>query len=191
MRADLTPSDEELEPFMTRFFELFEPRGNDPTYLVLKAHLLFEELLRDFVDKQFANPSSLRGARLTFAQVLAIAQASATTLPPDDWRWQGLKELNKLRNALAHEFDSSVSQDAMCRLVAIVAPNIGGNFPKIEGFPRDDKTEHIPPALLGLVLTGLYAVLCVRLGFDGNMRLLAERERANKIFDSTGKHNAA
>lgn len=189
MRTDLTPSDEELEPFMTRFFELFEPRGDDPTYFVLKAHLLFEELLRDFVDKQFANPSALRGARLTFSQVLAIAQAAATTLPPDDWRWQGIRELNKLRNALAHEFDSAASQDAMSRLVAIVAPNIGGGFPKIEGLARDNKTAH--PAILGLVLTGLYAVLCVRLGFDANMRLSAERARANKIFGGSEAPNAA
>jgi len=75
-----------------------QPSTGDLTLLVLKAHLLFEELLRDFLKKQLRHPETIQGARLSFAQVLKLAQALASTLEPDDWRWKALVELNRARN---------------------------------------------------------------------------------------------
>lgn len=103
---ELIPTYEELEPNMARAMEVITPKKGDPTYSVLRTHLLYEELLRDFIASRFAHPESLNGARLTFVQVLAIAKASATTLEPTDWRWEAVDQLNKLRNLLSHNIDA-------------------------------------------------------------------------------------
>lgn len=79
------------------------PTPGDPTYSLLKAHLLFEELLRAYLAKVLPHPAALNGARLTFVQLLSIARASSTHALPDHWMWKAIGDLNKLRNMLSHE----------------------------------------------------------------------------------------
>jgi hypothetical protein len=190
LRPDLTPDDEELASSFERFGKAFEPQVGDLTYLVLKSHLLFEELLRDFLAKQFQNPQALQGARLSFTQLLKLSQAAAATLEPDDWRWRALKELNRLRNAMAHEFEPDSIDSLMVRIVGIVGPEVGGTFPRVDQLPRHPETGAVHSQVFGLALHGLHAVLCVRLGFDANMRLLAERERASTVLNALRPSNA-
>lgn len=172
LRPDLTPTDEELEPGFERLRKAFEPQAGDLTLLVLKAHLLFEELLRDFLKKQLRHPEAIQGARLTFTQVLKLAQALATTLEPDDWRWKALIELNRLRNSMAHEFEAESTEKIVARIVALVGPEVGGEFPRIDQAPRHPETGVTHPQTFALAVLGLYGVMAVRLGFDLNMRFV-------------------
>ncbi len=191
LRPDLTPTDEELAPGFERLRKAFEPQAGDLTLLILKAHLLFEELLRDFLKKQLRHPEALHGARLTFTQVLRLSQALAATLEPDDWRWKGLIELNRLRNSIAHEFESESSQAIVEKLVAIVGPEVGGEFPRIDHAPKHPETGATHPQAFALALLGLYSVLAVRLGFDLNMRFVADREQSERVIAAMRKPNAA
>jgi hypothetical protein len=191
LRPDLTPTDEELAPGIERLRKAFEPQAGDLTLLILKAHLLFEELLRDFLKKQLRHPGALQGARLTFTQVLRLCQALAATLEPDDWRWRGLIELNRLRNSIAHEIESDSSQAIVEKIVAIVGPEVWGEFPRIDQAPKRPETGATHPQAFALTLVGLYTVLAVRLGFDLNMRFVVDRERSEQVLTAIRKSNAA
>ena len=190
-RPDLSPSDEELAPLLARLGSIFEPQAHDPTFLVLKAHLLCEELLRDFIAKQSKHPTALNGARLTFSQLLKLAQAFASTLDPNDWRCRALTELNRLRNSMAHEFEADSAEVIIQRFVGIVIPEVGGDFPTLEAFPRDPETGSFHPKAFALAITGLYAVLCVRLGTDVNLQLAIEGQRMSQFRKVATGANAA
>ena len=85
------------------YIKWITPVPGDPTYSLLKAHLLFEELLRAYIRRMLPHASALEGARLSFSQILAIAKASSTHATPDHWIWRAINDLNKLRNMLSHE----------------------------------------------------------------------------------------
>src|SRR5688572_6119426 len=84
------------------YLNFITPIPGDPTYSLLKAHLLFEELLRAYLTRTLRHPGALEGARLTFVQLLAVAR-SCSSAPPDHWCWAAVGKLNKLRNMLSHE----------------------------------------------------------------------------------------
>lgn len=76
---------------------------DDMTFSILKAHLLVEELLRQYLSKCFPNPKALDGARLTYAQLAAVGEAFTPASELNSWLWNAVQRLNKIRNVLAHE----------------------------------------------------------------------------------------
>jgi hypothetical protein len=88
---------------MGRFLK-YLPWKSDPTLVILKGHLLIEELLRAFIDKKIKNQKALDKANLNFNQCLFIAMAfhSEKYL---DWLWNAARKLNVLRNKLAHNLE--------------------------------------------------------------------------------------
>lgn len=85
------------------YLQWITPKLGDPTYSILKAHLLFEELLHSHLQQVLPYANALKGARLSFVQLLAVAKASCADISPDHWIWKAIGDLNKLRNMLAHE----------------------------------------------------------------------------------------
>lgn len=98
---------------LTRFIQHFPLRSHDVSLVVLKGHLLTEELLRDFLRSKVRHPSHLSDARLTYVQCVHIARALSPD--PNDWVWVALERLNTIRNKLSHalepdNLDHSVEQ---------------------------------------------------------------------------------
>lgn len=85
----------------------FAHRPSDVTLSILKAHLLFEEMLRQYLVKSLPNPTALEGSRLSFIQLVAIARSLSREVEPESWMWVAIQRLNKLRNILAHELASN------------------------------------------------------------------------------------
>ena len=86
-----------------RYYRLL-PRSGDLTILLLKGHLLVEELLRQLIDSSLMKPSALKDARLETHQCICLAEAlfhdrSST------WIWDALRKLNGIRNKLAHNLE--------------------------------------------------------------------------------------
>ena len=178
------PSLEDIEHTLDRFLHVITPTLGDPTYSVLRAHLLFEELLRDFIEKQFTHPEALEGARLTFAQLLALSKASSKPLEPDDWRWTALEKLNRLRNLLAHNIEAAAVAQKVKELVEYVVSQVG--------LPLPDPAERLPAGgsvpstgarytAIDMVLCGLHAQMTALLGFDVTLRLAQEEKRATDV----------
>jgi len=51
------------------------PRNDDRTLLILKAHLLVEEQVRQIVDERLLHPTALGDAKLTCHQAICLAEA--------------------------------------------------------------------------------------------------------------------
>ncbi|WP_334189441.1 hypothetical protein [Noviherbaspirillum sp.] len=160
------------------------PKPVDPTYSVLKAHLLLEELLRAFLAKTLPHPEVLRGARLTFGQLLAVARSCCTSVSPDHWMWKAIADLNKLRNMLSHEVEPKDLAEKISEYADFVALQSKTPFPE----PTLGKGENIPPnfdqPLFGLVdiaTLGLYIQAAAKLGFDVDSFLGLETKRESEV----------
>lgn len=84
-----------------KFKEHMPWEASDDVLIVLKGHLLVEELMREYCANRIPNPSHLDAARLTFIQILCLSQALSENDGPH-WLWGAARKLNSLRNMLAH-----------------------------------------------------------------------------------------
>ncbi len=76
------------------------------TLILLKGHLLVEELLRGYIDRQLPNSLAFKHDQFPFAKVLMLCRALT---PPKikSWAFDAAKKLNDVRNEVAHEFESA------------------------------------------------------------------------------------
>jgi len=122
-------SDRQVHAF-DRFLKLM-PSGSDIELVVLKAHLLVEEQLRQVIDERVKTPTALKDARLECHQCICLVEAFF----PEDvkpWLWKALKKLNNIRNAVAHSIEPKGLQDKLDDFVR----SVRSRFPNIKNFPR-------------------------------------------------------
>jgi hypothetical protein len=74
----------------------------DISLIILKGHLLVEQRVREFVGNRLLTPQALSAARLTSHQWICLAEAMCLPNPEPAWLWATVRELNGLRNSLAH-----------------------------------------------------------------------------------------
>ncbi|MEJ8866800.1 hypothetical protein [Pseudomonas jessenii] len=128
-------SSEKISPetfeFMARHEALFSKHfrdGLDEQTLILKAHLLLEELLRDFCIRSVPYPNHLRKARLSFNQTVQLARSLCILSDfVSDWAWSVIEHLNKMRNLLAHELEPDQAKFEECRQKIITAVKNSSN----------------------------------------------------------------
>jgi len=81
------------------------PVQQAPSTAVLKGHLCAEVLIRRVVSAHMSDSSVLEDARLSFHQVLCLAQGFSCE-HEIDWIWDCCRELNRLRNVFSHSIDA-------------------------------------------------------------------------------------
>lgn len=168
------------------FISATTPSKSDPLPMILRSHLLIEEMLREYLDRKVAHPSALSGARFTFAQILAIARALAGKVPVSNWKWVAVEKLNSLRNQLAHRRELQKVDDAIDELVSYIEAS--STIPI--GRPEGD-AAYVRAAVLQVALMALYTVLSDHLGFDAAKRLTEEQARAKELAaDPTARQPA-
>ena len=98
-----------------RFLQLL-PHGKDRELLVLKAHLLIEEQIRTLISEQLKNPIALKKAKLSCHHCICLAQSF---FPPDfqPWIWDAARELNGIRNEIAHNIELDALDERIERFV--------------------------------------------------------------------------
>lgn len=129
-------TDEELEAF-ERFLELF-PHGKGPDLVILKGHLLVEELLRRVVAERVQKPEALRAdkaARFECRQIIALAEALCAP-DTEPWIWTAVVKLNELRNKIAHNLEPSGLKDRMEHITSVVREH---SIFADHGYGTDDK----------------------------------------------------
>jgi hypothetical protein len=91
-----------MNPFLEAITRHLD-KTDDTTLLILRTHLLIEERLRDIIGRVCRAPEEVRGARLTFYQILCICRAlvGRHAEPP----WGFVERLNEVRNRMAHHLD--------------------------------------------------------------------------------------
>jgi hypothetical protein len=96
--------------------------------MVLKAHLLLEEALHEFICSKCSNPDYVAKANLGFHRKLQLARALCPK-PTDDKRsqtedmfWEAAEALNTLRNQLAHNLEPKSIPDLLKRMHVVHSP---------------------------------------------------------------------
>jgi len=96
-------------------------KTDDPTLLILRAHLLVEERLRDVLARICRSPDELRAARLSFHQVLCLCRAVVGR--HDEPAWDFVARLNEVRNRMAHHLDPGDLDELLGSVVAKLRPD--------------------------------------------------------------------
>lgn len=78
-------------------------KTDDHILLILRAHLLIEERLRDILVRVCRLPDELRTAKLSFYQILCLCRAIVGR--HDEPAWDFVARLNEVRNRMAHHLD--------------------------------------------------------------------------------------
>jgi hypothetical protein len=88
-------------------FRAHLPETKEIALIVLKGHLLVEELINDLLEEELPNPITLRRGRFTFFQRLLILDALIpwNTLELRADALSLVEKLNTLRNRLAHHLE--------------------------------------------------------------------------------------
>lgn len=125
------------------FYELLREnlpfKSDDESILVLKAHLIAEELLNEYIQEMVPNPKYILGvdARTHFGEKMKFSQCISPTGRDDRWIWQGLRNLNQLRNAFAHSLkpDQAVLDKAKKKFIKQIKDN---NFREFKSYNLAD-----------------------------------------------------
>lgn len=75
---------------------------------ILRAHLFVEHFMRAFIQRSNPNLGAIDDARITFSQMIALLKQGD---PQIDYLIPGIRQLNKVRNRLAHNLQSVVTAD--------------------------------------------------------------------------------
>lgn len=129
------------------------PLGGTPDLVVLKGHLLLEEVLLDILKSAFRrHPQGIRDARLRFPQIASLVRGLVDD-PKLDWLWLALDKINQLRNDLAHRLEPQQFERLAAELVDLVAPRVEG-WSETPGNSPMEKLPGIVAALHG-TLSGI------------------------------------
>ncbi len=103
--------------------ERFYEGITDVTLVVLKGHLLLEEVLIEKVCAKCPSPKFVKKARLSFSQRMTMVRALYTEPTKDQKRqkqtetfWGAVQALNEIRNSLAHHLEPKDISDLLERL---------------------------------------------------------------------------
>jgi len=91
------------------------------TLLILRAHLLVEERLRDILSRICRSPDELRTARLSFHQALGMCRAVLGR--QDDPAWGFIERLNEVRNRISHHLEPGDLDDLLGSVVSRLRPD--------------------------------------------------------------------
>ncbi|WP_162917474.1 hypothetical protein [Dongia deserti] len=90
---------------LRRRFEKHLRHVDETTLVVLKAHLLIEEMLDSIISSFVFHPKFIEAANLRFAQKISVARSMSLDEHENEM-WEIAVKLNSLRNELAHALDS-------------------------------------------------------------------------------------
>jgi hypothetical protein len=133
---------------LNRFISHLPLDSTDNVTVVLKGHLLVEELLKEYVSLQFKKPEMLKDARLTFHQILCIARASSNDASSEKL-WLSIEKLNGLRNKLAHSLEP---KDLEIKIEEFVS-HLSNFNPREDYVSQDLKFGVLTSCILGLCLS--------------------------------------
>jgi hypothetical protein len=99
---------------------------DDATLLILRAHLLVEERLREILARISRSRDELPGARLSFYQVLMLCRAVVGR--HDEPAWGFVARLNEARNRMAHHLDPGDLDELLGTVVEKLGPGYTERF---------------------------------------------------------------
>ena len=93
----------------------------DPVLIILKGQLLLERLIRKFILSRFPNPKAFEKTQFTAAHCITIGESMCLKNKEPEWLWKQVKELNSIRNKLAHSLDYESMEPRINSFVSTIA----------------------------------------------------------------------
>lgn len=93
----------------------------DPVLIILKGQLLIERLVRKFIVSRLPNPEAFDKIQFTAAHCIAIAESMCLKNAEPAWLWMQVKDLNSIRNKLAHNLDYESVEPRINNFVSTIA----------------------------------------------------------------------
>jgi|GEM_PF-5814909 len=115
---------------LSRFFEVLLKSG-DQELIILKLHLLIEEVLTKIICNAAHNKKYVYEAKLTFNQKCKMVR-SLNDFQHCSWIWRALQLLNQARNELSHNLTSEELNrklEDFISLVRLQNPNLFNSTP--------------------------------------------------------------
>lgn len=121
---------------------------DDLAQIVLKGHLVIEDLLNKALGSFFIHGDLIDNARLQFHQKLELCKAISVSEHQNNV-WNLVKKINVLRNALSHSLDSERREKALQGLKAVYDQEFGQSSRKFEGM--DEETALCITSITGVL----------------------------------------
>ncbi|HIF5549479.1 TPA: hypothetical protein ACX3CU_004689, partial [Vibrio parahaemolyticus] len=134
-----------------KFSQHVQP-NEDMTALLLKGHLLAEEILREMLYLNLKKPEALKGSqgtRFDFHQVVCLVEATSNISESKNWIWSASKKINKVRNTLAHNLEPDGLDHRLSDFIKIVESN-SMDFMFIRERSKPSEFNPVKAALLAL-----------------------------------------
>jgi hypothetical protein len=97
--------------------------SSDLTLIILKSHLIAEEIISAMIDAKCTNPEYLTESYISFSIKLKLLKALYGDQLGLGRLWKPLENLNELRNELAHKISSPKASTKKEKLVASLPPS--------------------------------------------------------------------
>lgn len=101
-------------------------KTDDPVLVILRAHLLVEERLRDILAQISQAPEEVRAARLSFHQAFCLCRAVIGR--QDEPAWDFVGRLNEVRNRIAHHLDPGDLDELLGSVVTKLRSDYAGRL---------------------------------------------------------------
>ncbi len=120
---------------------------DDLAQIVLKGHLVMEEVMTEALGRFVLNPEFIESARLQFHQKVKLCRAASAN-EKDNSMWALIDALNSLRNQLSHSLDAEKKQ----KKLQTIRELYDREFP--DGNPDEIEDMNPDSALCMLALSG-------------------------------------
>ena len=148
-------------------YEALLPNSDDVSLVVLKGHLVIEEMLFEIAAAHCSSPEHLANARLTFAQLLQVTQA-LVKLPVGSKVWQAALMLNGIRNSLVHNLEPKEIEN---RLMALYKQCDPADVPYPQNFVHPTEPAKVASSCIGFIMGALSVINPVSTFIERNLKL--------------------
>lgn len=131
------------------------PLTQDNDLIVLKGHLLIEELLVELIKEKLKYAEAFKEKGYGFIQKTRLAEALYRS-ESNEWYWKAIKTLNTIRNNLVHILDSDTLHKKLLNFVNYIETN------SKEPYPRDLVKNYGKTSLAITVLFARLSALLVK-----------------------------
>jgi len=120
----------------------FLPTTGNIDLIILKGHLLLEEMLLLLVAKNVEYPSAIEEINnLGFSTLLKFAKALKYSSNDFDWVWEAIENFNSIRNTLAHKLEAEGLHQKIDDLLTLIDSNFWGYTVKMHDAGGGDKSD--------------------------------------------------
>lgn len=151
-------------------YQALLPNSDDVSLVVLKGHLVIEEMLFEIAASHCARREELSKARLSFAQLLQVTHA-LVKLPIGGNVWLAAQMLNGIRNALVHNLEPREMEKKLVTLSKLCEAK---DVPFSPNYKPPSEPAKIASSCIGFIMGALSVIGPVATFVERNLKLPKE-----------------